>query len=659
MIIESLTVCNFGAYRGDQKLSPSRLDSMEGGITLIGGMNGYGKTSLLEAMLLVLYGRRSPIVQQQSRRYSTYLRELVHRGVPGEAETFVELAVLVPGEDRDSLLQIRRSWTRDNLRRSEQLTVHRDGVEDSFLSDHWDSYVEELVPSAISGLFFFDGERISELAQAEDTADALRKAIRALLGIETVDRLIADLGVVIRRQRTRLKDRKIRDELAQLSREATEAQTLRDRAVQRVSELENAIAKARIQCNKLDEERARSGGDLVAGRAQLEVRREKLRTSLAEIRAEIGVLIAGPFPLLLVHPILSRVQETAQIDDSAFRARAALPILREHDSKTLKVLHDFRISSDVLSELETQLEVNRSEVVRLAEQDQIFPLSPAGAAQLTDLMTSAFCNLREQAEELVRRHGETESELDRVERYLQSELDRADGADVTDELAQARLRLAELESEQARLKLDVEAHTAARDAIERRIATVGSKVAEIEEAERIVLYAARSQETMRVFRERLTRSKMTQLGREILDAFARLTHKEGLVADLRVDPNDLRIVLLDGCGHEIPKSRLSSGERQMLAVAILWGLARASGQTLPVMIDTPMARLDSSHRQTFVSEYLPHASHQVIVLSTDTEIVGESFESLREHVGRMYRLEFDDTLQETRIVEGYFQSVGR
>ena len=167
------------------------------------------------------------------------------------------------------------------------------------------------------------------------------------------------------------------------------------------------------------------------------------------------------------------------------------------------------------------------------------------------------------------------------------------------------------------------------ETIERRIAAVGSKVAEVEDAERVVIYAARSQETMREFRERLTRSKMDHLGREILDAFGSLTHKESLVADIRVQPNDLGVVLFDSCAHEIPKSRLSSGERQMLAVAILWGLARASG-SLPVMIDTPMARLDSSHRQTFVSAYLPHASHQVIVFSTDTrssEILLNLFEN--------------------------------
>ncbi len=85
---------------------------------------------------------------------------------------------------------------------------------------------------------------------------------------------------------------------------------------------------------------------------------------------------------------------------------------------------------------------------------------------------------------------------------------------------------------------------------------------------------------------------------------------------------------------------------------------RASGRTLPVIIDTPMGRLDSSHRRTFVTEYLPNASHQVIVLSTDTEITGPHLDSLNGQVGRRYQLAFDEERQGTRIVEGYFAATG-
>lgn len=91
----------------------------------------------------------------------------------------------------------------------------------------------------------------------------------------------------------------------------------------------------------------------------------------------------------------------------------------------------------------------------------------------------------------------------------------------------------------------------------------------------------------------------------------------------------------------------------MLALAILWGLAKASGKTLPVVIDTPMGRLDSLHRVNFVKKYLPNASHQVVVLSTDTEIEGKYLKMLSPFVGKKYLLTYDEIKRATEITEGY------
>jgi DNA sulfur modification protein DndD len=57
----------------------------------------------------------------------------------------------------------------------------------------------------------------------------------------------------------------------------------------------------------------------------------------------------------------------------------------------------------------------------------------------------------------------------------------------------------------------------------------------------------------------------------------------------------------------------------------------------------------------FVTEYLPNAGGQVIVLSTDTEIVGPYLEALSKHVGRSYRLVYSDETRATAIHEGYFE----
>ena len=107
--------------------------------------------------------------------------------------------------------------------------------------------------------------------------------------------------------------------------------------------------------------------------------------------------------------------------------------------------------------------------------------------------------------------------------------------------------------------------------------------------------------------------------------------------------------LYDSQGQPVPKHRLSAGEKQLLAISFLWGLARVSGRNLPVAIDTPLGRLDSSHRNNLVERYFPTASHQVILLSTDTEIGKSEVEMLREQdaIAREYLLQYDSKIRQT------------
>ena len=123
---------------------------------------------------------------------------------------------------------------------------------------------------------------------------------------------------------------------------------------------------------------------------------------------------------------------------------------------------------------------------------------------------------------------------------------------------------------------------------------------------------------------------------------------------MKIDPETFRIELTDGDGRVVPFDRFSAGERQLLATSLLWGLARASGRPLPTIIDTPLGRLDSSHRRHMIERYFPVASHQVILLSTDEEIDEESLQRLLPYIGRKYHLQFDEASRSTTITEGYF-----
>lgn len=125
--------------------------------------------------------------------------------------------------------------------------------------------------------------------------------------------------------------------------------------------------------------------------------------------------------------------------------------------------------------------------------------------------------------------------------------------------------------------------------------------------------------------------------------------------DVTIHPESFSVRLYGATGDEVRAEALSAGERQLLGIALLWGLRRASGRPLPTAIDTPLGRLDTGHRQHFVERYLPFASHQTLVFSTDEEIVGGYLESLGPWIGRSYYLSYNDASGSTRVEPGYFK----
>jgi DNA sulfur modification protein DndD len=175
-----------------------------------------------------------------------------------------------------------------------------------------------------------------------------------------------------------------------------------------------------------------------------------------------------------------------------------------------------------------------------------------------------------------------------------------------------------------------------------------------EDAQRMLKLAARTRETMTEFLRRVTDRKIDRLSGLITESFRFLLRKTALVERIAIDPGTFAITLYDDEGHAIPKERLSEGEKQIFAISVLWGLARASARPLPAVIDTPMARLDATHRKHLVERYFPNASHQVVIFSTDTEVDRHYYPILQPFIARAYHLNYDQKLKVTVGEEGYF-----
>jgi DNA sulfur modification protein DndD len=162
------------------------------------------------------------------------------------------------------------------------------------------------------------------------------------------------------------------------------------------------------------------------------------------------------------------------------------------------------------------------------------------------------------------------------------------------------------------------------------------------------------QSVLAAYTAQLTQAKIVTLSDAIVEGFNQLSHKPDRIKRVELDPQTFAVTLYDTYNRFISKDELSAGEQQIYTTALLWGLAKTSGKPLPMILDTPLGRLDSSHRQLLIEHYFPYVSHQVILLSTDTEIVGHLLSLLKPHISHTLYLAYQQTEGHTTIEEGYF-----
>lgn len=154
--------------------------------------------------------------------------------------------------------------------------------------------------------------------------------------------------------------------------------------------------------------------------------------------------------------------------------------------------------------------------------------------------------------------------------------------------------------------------------------------------------SARARKALALFKGRLLASKAQWLSTMITAEFQRLLHKRNLMTTVLVDPETYRVSIRDGKQRELPMERLSAGERQLLATSVLSALIKERKGHFPVVVDTPLARLDQKHRSALISGFFATVSHQVVILSTDQEVEGQAYAALQPFNSQEYELGFDD-----------------
>jgi DNA sulfur modification protein DndD len=333
-------------------------------------------------------------------------------------------------------------------------------------------------------------------------------------------------------------------------------------------------------------------------------------------------------------------------------------LLKELEKRDRAILLQGSLPSEIRARIELLFAADRKRRARTADVEAFLNLDKSAHQNLQQLAPGVFLELRKRVQKLTREHRDYGEQVLRLQETLARVPDEAAIAQVADQLASAQKDLVTKQLEAGMLTERVEQVRRQVDEVSRAIATVLEKSvaesAEQDDASRKIRFAAKVRDTMKQFRIRVLERKIKQIEGLILESFQQLVRKEGLVTAIRIDPATYRMALLGPSGQELHADRLSAGERQLLAISTLWGLARASGRPLPTIIDTPLGRLDSHHRTNLVECYFPYASHQVIILSTDEEIGEKHLAKLKPRIARTFKLSYSQKSGSTEVVPGYF-----
>jgi DNA sulfur modification protein DndD len=627
-------------------------------IILFGGLNGGGKTTLLDAIQLALYGSRARCSKRAGSSYDEFLRQSINHGVAADEGASVVLSFRYFTEGEEHLYEVCRAWQCPGEQVREELRVFKDGSPDAWLSDHWTQLVEELIPLEVSQLYFFDAEKIRSLAEDESSSKILGTAIKALLGLDIVERLVSDTTVL----QTRLaRDAVNKDQSAQieaLQQRLREVEAGLGEASSERASLQNRLDRAKEQMKLAEEAFAAGGGKHWEQREQYSIRLAEMKHQKSQVEKQLLELTASELPLSLVPDLLEAVDRQAAEERGATDAELIGALLSGRDQQLLAFLKTKGASAKVLSHAEQHLAADREQ--RLPDKSVSRHLGLSGTAYvlLRHLREHRLPELRAQAERMVEDLAQVVRNQEDVERAVAVTPEDSDIGCIVEQLKSSAQQVSVLEEEAKRLDMVVHTRRGERAGCEGELQRLlRDRVdAEIsgEDRHRMMRLAGRTRDTMQEFLRRATAQKIDRLSALITESFRFLLRKQTLVERIAVDPETFAITLFDDSGRAIGKHRLSEGEKQLFAISILWGLARASARPLPCIIDTPMARLDAAHRQNLIERYFPNASHQVIILSTDTEVDRRYYGALQPSVARAFHLNYDERERVTVAEEGYF-----
>ena len=656
MQLLSLRVENFGIFRGTHffdLVAPSVGDHAPN-LTIFVGHNGAGKSTLFQAIAVALHGIQALGDKVTTLHYQDFLYGHMHRHKEGsktvvstEASVSLSLSHVQSGNPRR--VYVTRRWQRNGRTVSEALEVSQDSELLTAEAADAQAWINDLLPPDMARLCFFDAEDLDALAGAGQRNPALGEALKRLLGIDLIQRAQADLRAYILKQggsnvvsslrqvvlthQTSLEgiDRKLvtlKTQIEELSEQETTAQAL-------IAEKERLLAAA--------------GGLYAARRIVQQERLEAIEEQITAARTQIADQAAHLLPFSLSPSLCRRLAARLTEEEELQREQVAQTLLQEKMEQLQAITSETEFFIDLKIGLAKQEEIRRR--FSAALQNHLpkssmnvslrHHLAAPERAQLQNWISEATTVAPSQVQQVGERLRSLQKEQRTLELDLQRAPDDASLAPLHASVLEHQATLASLQAQRGQIGEQTGAEQYRRADKERAMQNAITALIEAQSGETELVLAERSRTVLRAYEIELTRQRLFALEQSLVACFNKLCQKDHLLTAVTIQPDDFTVELKSMDGRSLSLSSFSAGERQLYALALLQAMRQVSDRQLPMLVDTPLARLDAEHRHRLLHDYLPVVSDQILLFATDAEADTPFLSAAQPYLAYAYRLKFD------------------
>ena len=640
MKITRIKLTNIGPYKNEKNelnlnVTPDK------NIILIGGKNGAGKTTLLNSIKIGLFGTYAFGLKNGGNIYFSSLKKIFNYVEAKKKLSNYEIQIdfeLVENYINNKYT-IFRSWKKVDDDITEILRIKRNNI---YLRDSEKEEIQtklkEIMPPAVVDTMLFDGEKIAQIIDDNKISEYLKEIINVNFNINIFEKMDDDINFYIEKE----KNRKAfsTDEINLL-----EYKNKYNECVKNVKNLQDIFQKYK---KTLDEQKFKLkgyikkfenyGGLTDSEKFAMRSTLEKLEQSRKKDMASIKEFLEDDIVFYLNQDRIKNIKREIEIEKPILLLKYVSELSDYMGEKYVKNIRK-KLENDIGTRDEIVYHSSQKLINQINRYLQLFEEMPAFKIKRIFNSTKLDLNDTRMYKKIIG-NNENDNSKDLQRLLYQIKNIEIDNEELSSKIKIIEKDIKKAESEMSLALIELE--------------TIEKKVDSEKKEENSFNIARKLLEVSKQYQEKQIGKYLSQIAELSVKKFEEINKKENYITKILIEPITYSIRLFDNNELEKDITILSAGEKQLLISAIIWSIFKLSNRVNMFTFDTPLARLDKINRELFVEKVLCTISNQVMILSTDEEIVGNVYSIVQKSIGKEYMLVNDEKTGTTRIEEEYF-----